>query len=60
MSRTLASRADLKEKIISFLELTPGGDLRTGAIIGNDSALNIKALASPLMAEILFRHETLQ
>jgi len=44
MSRTLASRADLKEKIIALLELTPVACAHPG---GGDPE-----------AEILIRHET--
>ncbi len=60
MSKEFASTGDLTEKEISFTEVgrdlwafTAEGDLNTGVIIGDDSAMIVDAQATPQMAHLV-------
>ncbi len=57
MAKAFASRGDMAEKTISFVEIGPGvyaftaeGDPNTGVVIGDDSVMVVDAQATPVMA----------
>ena len=62
MTKTFASRGDLKPKKITFKKLSPScyaftaeGDPNTGVVVGDDGVLVIDAQATPLMAREVIR-----
>jgi glyoxylase-like metal-dependent hydrolase (beta-lactamase superfamily II) len=62
MSKQFASKADLTEKVVSFVKLsdnayayTAEGDPNSGVIIGDDACMVIDTTATPAMAQDLIR-----
>lgn len=62
MSKQFASKADLTEKVVSFIKLsdnayayTAEGDPNSGVIIGDDACMVIDTTATPAMAQDLIR-----
>jgi glyoxylase-like metal-dependent hydrolase (beta-lactamase superfamily II) len=57
MSQAFASKADLTDKVISFIKLsdTAEGDPNSGVIIGDDCCMVIDTTATPVMAQDLIK-----
>ena len=62
-AKAFASQADLEEKKVSFVQLSPNayaytaeGDPNTGVIVGDDAVMVIDTQATPVMAQDVLRH----
>ena len=62
MNKAFASQADLEEKKVSFVQLSPNayaytaeGDPNTGVIVGDDAVMVIDTQATPVMAQDVVR-----
>ena len=61
-TKAFASQADLEEKKVSFVQLSPNayaytaeGDPNTGVIVGDDAVMVIDTQATPVMAQDVIR-----
>jgi glyoxylase-like metal-dependent hydrolase (beta-lactamase superfamily II) len=61
-TKAFASQADLEEKKVSFVQLSPNayaytaeGDPNTGVIVGDDAVMVIDTQATPVMAQDVVR-----